>query len=1215
MNILTEHQKAALKFDRHISLTANAGSGKTFVLSKRYLEIALSQNYPNLRSIAAISFTDKAASELYKKIANEIEGRLKSEKNPEIVKKLNTIRRQLVSANISTIHSFCIDILREFPVEAGLDANFTPIDEQLSNELIELSVDELIKSSFKEKDEGEKLKYLVRILGSKSILTKELISFIKKRKNVLVIAEKLYNKSVDEIAQNFENEFHLTLRELFSDKVPFISEAIKKINSEVLNKEPDNDIAIETAVLLTEFSKKRDLLEKIIILNKIRDQIITGNNTVKKRGYLNSEQYESLLTRVNIIENFYSELNNIEIPENHKEIETELAKFGKILIDFFNKAVDIYSNKKKENAYLDYEDILLFVQKILNNSLVQKSLSKKYHYIMIDEYQDTNEIQYNIFLPILDHLKKGNLFVVGDEKQSIYMFRDAELEVFNRTKEDIERTEGENKILTLPESFRMSYPISLFTNKLFTRLFENPDHLFNEVEYNELIAAAEVDSEDAIEILLASKQESQDSDDEEAEEDGNAEDELIARRIQKLVCDRKIDYNDVAILCRRRKEFKELENTFVKHKIPFIVVGGKGFYQRQSIYDVYNYFSFLLDADNDTALVGTLRSSFFNISDSVIYEISLANGRTYWEKFQNFSSNNKNFGESVRILSENLRVSTSYELTSLLRKILDESPFLAVIASRSNSVQELANIRKLTEITTNFNSSGFKTLYDYVSYLKESINQMEDESQAVVMTESNSVKIMTYHQAKGLEFKAVFLHMADKGLSKESIKAKSINVNKKFGLLTKVPLNNDISSNYLKAPIVGIAGLIEEKKSLAEFKRLFYVGVTRAINYLFICGTEKKNNKYDNNSILGMISNGLGLSYDLTEFNISSKLKFTELKENKFVNGERKVNTNIKIIRELEKTDFKETEESILPAQIRLNANPIKDQPEGEFISATKVAVYKQCPLKYQLTYEYGFTKLFDRYKSWFNEKTKLDSLSNEYEFNIEEAVNDNIFYEAGEKGDNNFAEVKGRIIHKILQNEINEKSLEEFIADRLKHELDIFDYSEKLSLALKESILYDVKNFYSSSFYSNLKSFTNYKNEFEVYIKENDYFLYGIIDKLIIEKSKITIIDYKTDDISEEEINERVGNYLPQLEFYAYIITQFIKKKKEIELKLAFIKYPDKIFSKSVKPEDFERINKEIMEMVNTFRGGKFSKNLDHCNKCLYALRQEKCIINNQTS
>ena len=1211
MSILTNHQKVALSFDRHISLTANAGSGKTFVLSKRYLEIALSQKHPNLRNIAAISFTDKAASELYKKIAGEIEGRLHTENNPENIKKLASIRRQLVSANISTIHSFCINVLREFPVEAGLDANFTPVDEQLSDELIELSVDELTKNSLKEKETEKKLKYLVRILGSRSILTKELISLIKIRKNVFVIAGSIYNKEVEEIASRFEEQFQQSLKELFSSKIPVVVEAIDTINSEVINKKPDNQIAIGISDLLAELSNKKDLLEIITILNKIGTEILTGTNTVKKQGYLSSNRDKLLLTGVNVIENFYSELKNIKIPDNQKEVEIELAKFGKTLIDFFNKAIEIYNNKKKENAYLDYEDILLFVQKILDNPSVRKSLSQRYNYIMIDEYQDTNEVQYSIFLPILDHLKKGNLFVVGDEKQSIYMFRDAELEVFNRTKEDIEKTVGDNKLLTLPESFRMSPQISLFTNKLFGKLFENPDRLFNEVGYNELISAGNTDSESSIEILLAEGNEANQNHDEENEEIGNVEDELIARRIYKLVNDEKVNFGDIAILCRRRKEFKVLENTFVKYGITFIVVGGKGFYQRQSIYDIYNYFSFLLDKDDDAALVGTLRSPFFNVSDSTIFEISLEEGKNYWNKLQNFSISSIKFKEIVGTLLENIRLSTSYDITSLLRKILDESPYLAVISSRSNSIQELANIRKLTGITTNFNTAGFKTLYDYVNYLKDSINQLEDESQAVVSTESNSVKIMTYHQAKGLEFKAVFLHNCDKGLNKESIKAKSVSVNKKFGLLTKVPINYDISSDYLKAPIVGVADLIEERKNLAEFKRLFYVGVTRAINYLFISGTAKKGNKFDSSSILGMINSGLGLDYDLSEFKIASELKFAKLKGKKFITEKKIIDTTIMIIRELERTELKKMTEPFPPAKIKLNAALIKDQPEGEFISATKVAVYKQCPLKYQLTYEYGFTKLFNRYKTWFNEESRINKTYSKYEFKEAETLNDNNFYEIADMEKGNFSDVKGRIIHKILQNEVNEKSLEVFIKDSLKSELDVFEYSEKISSALMEDILNDVKTFYRSSFYETLKSFKNYKNEFEIYIKENDYFLYGIIDKIIIEKNKYIIIDYKTDDISASEINERAENYLPQLEFYSYIVNRFFDKNPETEIKLVFIKHPDEVFRKAIKANDFVRINKEIKEMVGTFRNGKFSKNLDHCSKCLYAMRQEKCIIN----
>ena len=112
--------------------------------------------------------------------------------------------------------------------------------------------------------------------------------------------------------------------------------------------------------------------------------------------------------------------------------------------------------------------------------------------------------------------------------------------------------------------------------------------------------------------------------------------DFIARRILKLVnedkTEEKINWRDIALLCRKRKSFTELETSFVHHKIPFAIVGGKGFYQRQTIYDIYNYFSFLLDQENSTALVGILRSPFFSISDSEIFEISIIEGQNYLAK-------------------------------------------------------------------------------------------------------------------------------------------------------------------------------------------------------------------------------------------------------------------------------------------------------------------------------------------------------------------------------------------------------------------------------------------------------------------------------------------------------------------------------------------------------------------------------------------------------
>ncbi len=1203
MTMLTEHQKAALNFDKHISLTANAGSGKTFVLSKRYLEIALSQKYPNLRSIAAISFTEKASSELYKKIAKETEERLKASNDPVEISKLETIRRQLVSANISTIHSFCIDVLREYPVEAGLDANFSAIDEILSDELIELSVDELLKNIFKTHEDEDKLKYLIRIFGAKSLLTREIISLVKRRKNVIVLAYRIYNKSTEEIAEYFHNTYEDTFKQIFLPKLPGIISAINNINQAVLNKKLDNESGIEISSLLVKIDNADLFFEKISLLNNIGEFLLTQSGGVKKRGYLNKFA-DDFTKEILAIQEFYFSMKSINLDDGFTQIESALAEFGINLLTLFYKALARYNLKKKENGYLDYEDILLFTQQILDNPQVRESLSEKYKYIMIDEYQDTNEIQYNIFLPILDHLKKGNLFVVGDEKQSIYLFRDAELEVFDRTRNDIDETEGLNKLLTLPESFRMAPAIALFTNELFKRIFSGPNLIFNEVEYNELVCASKTETEGKIEILLGGNPLENEAE--------ISEDELIAKKIIGLVTNEstsKINFSDITILCRRRKEFKELENTFVKYFIPFVVVGGKGFYQRQSIYDIYNYFSFLRNNEDDTALVGTLRSPFFNISDSKILEISLEKGSTYWEKLKTFSPNDKEIDDKVKLIDENTRLSTSFNITALLRKILNETSYISVIASRSNNTQELANIEKLINVTTAFGNQGFKTLYDYVDYLKQSIQQLEDESQASVTDESNSVKIMTYHQAKGLEFKNVFLHNCSESLRKESIKSKKVVIDKKYGLLSKIPLDDNIAGEYISAPIVGLAEYIEEKKNIAEFKRLFYVGVTRAIEALYICGTEKKAKSFSEKSFLGMVSLFPLFDFSSNTYELNGRLKFTSEKAGKYITEEKTVSTQISIIREVEQSQKPSGKPAPDISDLRFNLKKISDQPEGEFISATKVAVFNQCPLKYQLTYEYGFTRLFNKYKTWHKNQNNSSLSESNFDYNSREEKNDLIFVNDRQKAQG-FTDVKGRIIHKILQMDVAREELDEFVKRNIKNEIDVFDYSETAAFELKKNILKDINKYLSSGTYKEITSYRTYHNEFEIYLKENDYFLYGIIDKLIIDNNKAIIVDYKTDDILIEEIAERAKNYLPQLEFYSYITGQFFPDVKEIELKLIFIKHPEELFEKSLKREYLAQIRNNLTKMVDSVRNENFTKNLEHCNKCLYSLNN-KCVIN----
>ncbi len=832
---------------------------------------------------------------------------------------------------------------------------------------------------------------------------------------------------------------------------------------------------------------------------------------------------------------------------------------------------------------------------------------------MIDEYQDTNEIQYNIFLPILDQLKKGNLFVVGDEKQSIYMFRDAELEVFDLTKQNIESASGKDSLLTLPDSFRMAPAICLFTNLLFRKLFANPEVLYNEVAHSDLVCARQDEVPGKIEILIT--EENGNTGEDETGGDNCSEAELIARRILKLIFDesgnQKLSWKDAAVLCRKRKYFAELEKAFTSRGIPFLILGGKDFYRRQAIYDVYNYFSFLADEKNDASLVGILRSPFFSMPDSTIYEISLQEGSGFWEKLSNYKSGSTELNKTAATLKENLKLAKSSSAALILRKILDESAFLPVIASKADGVQELANVEKLVKLTINLFSQGFKTLYDYAAFLRDAIEQSGDEAQAAISEESNAVVIMTLHQAKGLEFPAVFLYKCDDKQNRSDVKSKSVVVNKNLGLLTKVPVRGNYSGKYKAAPVIGINDLVARKKELAEIKRLLYVGVTRAKDFLFISTGAKKDNRFAGESFTGLIQEGLGI--DLQDggestgsdiYSIESDLKFLKAKSGSFEYQTKKIRVDIPVINNVE---LVEKNPEVKPAGSikKIKLQEIEEIQRGEIVSATKLSVYKQCPLKYYLTYDAGFAPLYKRYKYWVAENRGRMR----YEFNeSEDEKLATLREDASDEKRKEFSDVKGRIVHKILQLEVLSEQIESQVNELLRFELEYPGRNEKTVLTLKNEIVKDLKKFYMSSVFSELKKYLQYKNEFEIYSGQGDYFLYGIIDKLIIEGNRAIIVDYKTDAIDEKSLEEKIKSYSTQLEFYALLVSKLYPDIKVFELRLIFIMKPEKSYTKELDAGSLSLVKKDLDSMVSAVRHENFAKDLSHCGKCSFADNRGIC-------
>ncbi|GBD90712.1 ATP-dependent helicase/nuclease subunit A [bacterium BMS3Abin04] len=1178
MSSLTPYQLKALEYNKHISLTANAGSGKTYVLSKRFVEIAMNENV-DINNIVAITFTDKAAGELYSKIAKEIDDRLEIENQKSSTKRLLYLRRSLVSANISTIHSFCIDILKEFAPEAELDVNFVPIDTITSQDLLDQSVEELLKNFVNKNKFFHEIKYLIRYFGSKTIFVNGLKNSIGKRRDILELIQNYYNKDVDELSNIFRKIFEKEFIGIIKPEIRTILKAVKKINNHVILLNETNESALEAQELLGELETETNILKTLELLKKLAESILIKSGKIKTRGYLDKDFHQKFIEETIRVGQFFSSIKNLELTKESGKIEKELAVFGKVFTSVFSGVLKIYQRRKKERAYLDFEDILLFTEKLILKKNVREYLKEKFKFIMIDEYQDTNEVQYNIFMPLLENLKRGNLFVVGDEKQSIYMFRNAELEIFNKTKVNLSKKKGGGELLVLPHSFRLAPKIAAFTNVLFSKLFSEHRVEFNEVNYNELICAHPEKPEGNIEFLLAD------------EADGLKESDLVAKKILNIVNNLKLSlqFNDIAILCRKRSNFAELEKVFVKYGIPYLIQGGKGFYQQQIIQDIYNYLSFLINTNNDNALVSILRSPFFTFSDAELLEISLVKSKTFFNKLVKYSKINIEKNEAVVRLKKHIAMASKVELPKLLRIILRDSGYWTIVAAKPNAEQELANLEKIISIANSFSNQSLKTRYDFVSYLADAIESLEDEGQAATRSEQNAVQIMTLHKAKGLEFKVVFLYRTNQVSQKDNAKSKKIYVDKNYGIMTKVPIDNNYFGNYKSAPITWIADYIYRKKNLAEIKRLLYVGITRAKEYLFISATHK-DFKFKDESFIGLAMNSIW-NYTEDKIKIDSELKFMRGADSNYEVYSKQLNFEIPIIGSI---DFEESKITLTPGYNfpkEIHTQKISDSERNEIISATKIAVYSQCPVKYRLTYELGYSKLFKMQKE----------LRNLYEFNMREDEELKVL-----------GDVRGRIIHTVLEQEVKEELLDEAVEQLLKGELLTETLSQIEFEKSKKSIVADLKRFYKSAFFSELKKHNSYKNEYEVYTAGEDYFLYGIIDRLIIEKDKLIIVDYKSDNVNSANIKRKSGQYFKQLKFYSYTLSKLFPEVNEFEMQLVFIISPEEKIVNSISRKELQLFGEEIKSIVWKIRAKNFQPNFSHCKYCHFTIDGTNCIKQN---
>ncbi len=938
---LTPNQQKALNIDKHICVTAGAGSGKTTVLVQRYLKI-LRSGKATPRQIVAITFTKKAAAEIKARIIEELHDDRNRDIRENCIEEMNT-------APISTIHSFCARILREYPFDAKIPASFTIIEgiEQrlLFQKVIKSTFDDIVSKA--ENPFYSDIEYCLYRTRNKQYLIDLLSRMVNERSTIESLRQTVYeNINNTEIPQVWYDIFNASI--LAENQLSEFLDCLHTILQIARGSKVDRIIELKQQIE-TLSVQNGESEEQRTLLIEIAGLITTSTDTIAKRDLIGSKVDTTVVEdEIQYVVETAKKIKSAPVYDCNTGIETDdefLYKISQSLLQLYDLILKNYQKMKFIQGKLDNEDLQLRTVNLLKNvETVSQNIRGQYEYYMIDEYQDTNELQYELVNLLTNNLNESNLFIVGDPKQSIYGFRGADVRVFDDTKQKIEEHNGE--VISLQENYRSLRDVVGFVNYFFEKQFEGVFENEFEVIYEPLNKARVAGGNGAVEIILRN------------EEDEVSESVFIAQKIKSMIDSkeeiwergdnneypRPIKHGDITILIRARSHLPIIEVALNEFGIPYLTSGGIGFYQRQEIYDFWNYLHFLINPEkNNTSLIGVLRGPAFGISDVEIYEISQVGKDSFWENTVKYETPTDRLRHAISTLRNHLQIAQRMRLNRLIQTIVHETGMIGAIKSGNKGEQNWANYQKLLELAGTYDGDETGNLLnEFVDYLDILITDEPSEGDAPVEDSSSAVKIMTIHSAKGKEFPVVILPSLDRS----SPQAREPFIDDELGIGFS-PLRPEKEYNKTEPAIVSVMRKRQNLKDRAEEKRVFYVGVTRAKDRLILSGSINNKGK-SRNKLQDIIKH---LEYtnenDIKELNVELDVYTQERPIPQRFQQKIRFIKQIDWINDREQMPIEETPHTFPESPY--------DEIEINNFSSTytihELATYGQCPLRHYLEY------------------------------------------------------------------------------------------------------------------------------------------------------------------------------------------------------------------------------------------------------------------------
>ncbi|MBQ3553494.1 MAG: helicase-exonuclease AddAB subunit AddA [Clostridia bacterium] len=872
----TIEQKAAIETDGvNLLVSAAAGSGKTAVLVERIIEkITSPVNPTDIDRLLVVTFTNAAAAEMRERISAAIAKKLEENPSSEL------LARQMVlmgKAHITTIHSFCLDILRTHFNLAGIDPNFR-IADQTEDALLRMeALSEVMDELIEDEEFGDSYYSLTEnYSGLKSSADfEDLIQKIFHFVMSLPAPKKWLYEAGEKFSLAGTGFSGSPMEEM-------IVRAAKETVAEILSDYPDlmekakNDDGGDGLFLM--LGEEYETLRHAFLMNDY-ESLRAWAHSVEFARFPSAPKgsdprYREYIkdVRTKAKDSFRKDVADKLLLLEAKEMERVLAvesRQMRCLSELVSRLIDRFDEKKTAKNILNFNDLehrayRLFVEESGERTPLARSVSEQFDEILIDEYQDTSRLQEAIFAAIK---KENNLFMVGDIKQSIYRFRNTDPSLFREKKEtfSLEEGAGDRKCI-LSRNFRSRKEILFGINDIFEKLmsvslgeieYNEEEKLYPGIDYPDALHPVEPELELHI---IDPAEDGEEESEEEAESLDRIEAEalLTAQKIEELIAGgyqvftksgyRTITYRDICILLRSPKNWTE---TFLRvlssYGIPCYTEKSGGFLESNEVATMLSLLNIIDNPHQDIPLLSVLRSQMFAFSENDLAQIRICDRKgDFYDALVKKGQAEDALSERVRHFLEELaearRLSGHLPLYELIWTLYQKTGFYDAQGTLSGGTLRRMNLRLLAMRAKEYEKTSFRGLYSFVRFIDNYRQAGGDyDGGRMLGEEQNVVRLMTIHKSKGLEFPVVILCGTGKQMNRKDL-SKNVLIHASLGYGPKF-IDPELRITYPTA-IREIIKKRLEREMLSEEMRILYVALTRAREKLIVIGTKKNTPKY-----------------------------------------------------------------------------------------------------------------------------------------------------------------------------------------------------------------------------------------------------------------------------------------------------------------------------------------------------------------------------------